>query len=212
MMHIVWHGHSCFEINNGTVIVVDPHDGRSLGIKPPSAAADIVLISHDHFDHNSFKSIRGSHKDMFAFAGEFEFGGCVFEGLQSDHDGMGGTKRGKNVMYKMKIDGVTICHCGDLGNMPDDDVICKIRNTDILMVPVGGVYTMDTTDVIRFIDAVRPRIIIPMHYRVGGLSIPLNSVDSFINVVGHNVEYVGNEIDFSADELPQETTVWVFSR
>ncbi|MCL2142930.1 MAG: MBL fold metallo-hydrolase [Methanomassiliicoccaceae archaeon] len=211
-MQIRWHGHSCFEITGTLTIVTDPHDGRSLGIMPPSASADIVLISHDHFDHNSFKTIRGSHKDVFAFVGEFEFGGSRFVGLGTDHDEAGGSKRGKNVMYLMEADGITICHCGDLGNIPDDDVVEKIKGVDILMVPVGGVYTMENRSVVKFIDMVGPRVIVPMHYRVGGLSIPLNTIDTFIDSVNYEAEHVGNEIDLSPDELPSETTIWVFSR
>ena len=211
-MQIRWHGHSCFEITDSATVVTDPHDGRSLGIMPPSASADIVLISHDHFDHNSFKTIRGSHKDVFAFVGDFEFKGLRFLGLGTDHDEAGGSKRGKNVMYVMKMDNISLCHCGDLGNMPDDDVIKKIKGIDILMVPVGGVYTIESRNLVKFIDAVRPRVIVPMHYRVGGLSIPLNSLDSFLNSVPYEVEHVGNEIDLSSDELPNETTVWIFSR
>ncbi|MCL2786790.1 MAG: MBL fold metallo-hydrolase [Methanomassiliicoccaceae archaeon] len=211
-MRIRWHGHSCFEITDRVTIVIDPHDGKSLGIKPPSASADIVLMTHDHSDHNSFKTIRESHKDVFAYTGEFEFKGLKFVGLQTDHDDRGGAKLGKNVMYMMNVDGISICHCGDIGKMPDADVMGRIKNVDILMVPVGEVYTMNVRDVIEFIEAVEPRVIIPMHYRVGGLSMPVNPVDSFLDMVGCDVEHVGNEMDVSADELPSETTVWVFSR
>jgi L-ascorbate metabolism protein UlaG (beta-lactamase superfamily) len=211
-MQIRWHGHSCFEITDSIRVVLDPHDGRSLGIKPPSASADIVLISHDHYDHNSFKSIRGEHKNVFAFVGEFDFKGVRFTGLPSDHDEFGGAKRGKNVMYVMNIDNVSICHCGDLGNIPGTDVTDKIKGVDILMIPVGEVYTMNLNNILKFIDIVGPRVIIPMHYRVGGLSIPVNSVDNFLDSVDHDIEHVGNEMDLSSDELPERTEVWVFSR
>ncbi|MDR0778037.1 MAG: MBL fold metallo-hydrolase [Methanomassiliicoccaceae archaeon] len=211
-MQIRWHGHSCFEITNDISIVIDPHDGRSLGIKPPSATADIVLMSHDHYDHNSYKSIRGEHKNVFAFAGEFDFKGVTFTGLPTDHDEFGGSKRGKNIMYTMNIDNVSICHCGDLGNIPEEKVLNKVKGVDILMIPVGEVYTMDIKNVIRFIDIVRPRVIIPMHYRTGGLSIPINPVDNFLDHLNYDVEHVGNEIDLSADELPDGTEVWLFSR
>jgi len=211
-MRIRWHGHSCFEIADPVTVVTDPHDGKSLGIWPPSVSADVVLISHDHFDHNSFKTVQGSHKVVFSFVGEFEFNGTRFVGLETDHDEADGKKRGKNVMYTMTMDGISICHCGDLGGMPDDGVLEKIAGVDVLMVPVGGVYTMDIHTLVKFIEKVEPRVIIPMHYRVGGLSMPINSVDRFIDSVEYNVEHVGNEIDLSADELPDETTIWVFSR
>jgi len=211
-MRIRWHGHSCFEITDPVTVVTDPHDGKSLGIWPPSASADIVLISHDHFDHNCFKIIRGSHKDVFAFVGEFEFGGLRFLGMETHHDEADGAKRGKNVMYTVTMDGISICHCGDLGSIPDDKVLERIAGVDILMVPVGGVITIENAQLIEFIEKIGPRVIVPMHYRVGGLSIPINTVDAFIDSVDYNVEHVGNEIDLSADELPSETTIWVFSR
>ena len=211
-MRIRWHGHSCFEITGRVTVVTDPHDGKSLGIKPPSTSADIVLITHDHSDHNSFKTVRGSHKDVFSFVGEFEFEGLRFLGLQTDHDECNGSKRGKNVMYVMNADGISICHCGDLGKVPDDETMEKIRGIDILMVPVGEVYTMNIKNVLRFIASVRPRVVIPMHYRIGGLSIPVNPLDNFLDATEYDVEHVGNEIDLSAEELPSETSVWVFSR
>jgi L-ascorbate metabolism protein UlaG (beta-lactamase superfamily) len=211
-MQIRWHGHSCFEITDGIGVVIDPHDGRSLGIKPPSATADIVLMTHDHYDHNSFKNIRGDHKNVFAFTGEFDFKDVRFTGLLTDHDEFGGSKRGKNVMYMMNVDNVSICHCGDLGNIPENKVLDKIKGVDILMIPVGEVYTMDIKNVVKFIDIVKPRVIIPMHYRTGGLSIPVNPVDNFLDSVDYDVEHVGNEIDLSADELPDVTEVWLFSR
>lgn len=211
-MKIRWHGHSCFEITDRVTIVTDPHDGRSLGIKPPSVSADVVLISHDHSDHNSFKTIKGTHKDVFAFSGDFEFKGLKFTGIQTDHDERGGAKRGKNVMYLMNIDGISICHCGDLGKIPEDDVLEKIKGVDILMVPVGEVYTMDMDSVLKFIGIIGPKVIVPMHYRVGGLSMPVNPVENFLDSVDLDIENVGNEIDVSSDELPAETAVWVFSR
>ncbi|MCL2607659.1 MAG: MBL fold metallo-hydrolase [Methanomassiliicoccaceae archaeon] len=211
-MRVRWHGHSCFEIIGHVTIVTDPHDGKSLGIKPPSAEADIVLISHDHSDHNSFMSITGYRKIVFAFVGGFDFEGIKFTGLQTDHDDAGGKKRGKNVMYSMTIDGISICHCGDLGKMPDENVIEKIKGTDILMVPVGGIQTMDVEELIRFIDTVDPRVIVPMHYRIGGLSMPINSVDAFLDAMNIEAEQIGDEIDLSADELPAERTIWMFSR
>jgi L-ascorbate metabolism protein UlaG (beta-lactamase superfamily) len=211
-MQIRWHGHSCFELADDVTVVTDPHGGKSLGIWPPSVSADVVLISHDHFDHNSFKTIRGTHKVVFAFVGEFEFNGQMFHGFGTHHDEVDGRKRGLNVIYTTTMDGISICHCGDLGDIPDDDILDQIAGVDILMVPVGGVLTMEMPKLKKFIEKVGPRVIIPMHYRVGGLSIPLNPVDTFLESMDHEVEHVGNEIDFSADELPSETTIWVFSR
>lgn len=214
-MLIRWHGHSCFEFGCelGTVLI-DPHDGKSIGIKPPSPRnTSVVLMSHDHYDHNMARVISGEHKDFLGKIGKFKAGPFEFEGIQSYHDDEQGSKRGMNSIYKFKIDGITICHCGDLGAIPDNKAMDKIRGSDILFVPVGANYTMGLPEVREFIDRANPRVIVPMHYRVFGLCIALLPLDDFLTMIpSENIDYVGNEIDLSYDELPEHSECWVFDR
>jgi len=211
-MLIRWHGHSCFEFSNGsTTVVIDPHDGRSLGIKAPVATADVVLMTHEHYDHNKPRAIKGNHEDFLGRNGTFESKGVSFTGFPSFHDYSEGSERGLNTIYMFKMDDVSVCHVGDLGCIPSDDIIQQIKGVDFLFIPVGEIYTLDLADIKRFIELVNPRIIVPMHYMVGGLSFRLGSLDNFLNMIPNDaIDFVGNEIDVTASELTVNRECWVF--
>jgi len=213
-MRIRWHGHACFEFEDSErTVVLDPHDGRSIGIKPPVASADVVLMTHNHNDHNAVRSISGKHTDVLSRNGLFDVKGFTVEGLHTYHDTTHGSERGENTMYLFEMDGISVCHCGDLGAMPDEDVLSKIRGVDILLVPTGEVFTMVLSEVRRFVEEVNPSIVIPMHYRVGGLSIPISPLDDFLELIPEdNIDYVGNEIDVYIDDITDLKACWVFDR
>ena len=211
-MRIVWHGHSCFEIDDGvTTIVIDPHDGKSIGVKPPSASANAVLMTHNHYDHSAARVIRGVHQNFMEERGVFDASGIRVEGFPSFHDSDGGDRFGFNTMYLFKMDSISICHCGDIGDLPSEYVLSKIRNVDILMVPVGETNTLRLPQVIEFIKMVSPKVIIPMHYHMCGLTIPFTTVEKFLDLLDCYFDFVGGEMDISSDELPQKTECWVFS-
>ncbi|MBR3409950.1 MAG: MBL fold metallo-hydrolase [Candidatus Methanomethylophilaceae archaeon] len=209
-----WHGHACFEFENGEhTVVIDPHDGRSLGIKPPAASADIVLMTHEHYDHRAAWIINGNHEDVMAREGRFSVKGLEVEGFRTFHDTTGGSERGMNTVYLFEMDGLRICHCGDLGCIPGDDIISRIKGVDILMVPTGEVFTMEMRDVRRFIELVNPTITVPMHYRVGGLTLPISTIDDFLEIIPEEyVDYIGNEIDVTPDDLTEMKECWIFER
>lgn len=212
-MRIRWHGHSCFEFSNGeTTIVIDPHDGRSLGIKPPAASANVVLMSHDHYDHNAARVIKGEHQNFLGFVGETEVRGSItIHGYATFHDYVGGNERGPNSIYKFEMEGITIAHCGDLGCIPSDDVLEAIKGVDFLFVPVGEVYTLELPDVKKLIELVNPRITVPMHYMVGGLAFRLSSLDKFLEMIPDNaVDFIGNELEIARSDLPDNKECWVF--
>ena len=211
-MRIVWHGHSCFEIDDGnTTVVIDPHDGKSIGINPPSASANAVLMTHAHHDHSAARVIRGIHDDFMEKRGIFDTVGIRVEGFPSFHDEDGGRKFGSNTIYLFRMDSLSVCHCGDIGTIPPQEILDKMKNVDILIVPVGETNTMGITDVLKLIDLVSPRIIIPMHYHMRGLSIPFSSVEKFLGELDYFFDFVGSEMDISKEELPQKTECWVFS-
>ena len=213
-MRIRWHGHACFEFEDSErTVVLDPHDGRSIGIKPPVASADVVLMTHNHYDHNAVRSISGKHTDVLSRNGLFDVKGFTVEGLHTYHDTTHGSERGENTMYLFEMDGISVCHCGDLGAMPEEGVLSKIRGVDILLVPTGEVFTMVLSEVRRFVEEVNPSIVIPMHYRVGGLSIPISPLDDFLELIPEdNIDYVGNEIDVYIDDITDLKACWVFDR
>ena len=212
-MRIVQHGHSCFEFADSRLtVVIDPHDGKSIGIRPPVVSADLVLMTHPHYDHNASRVVRGAHEDVMARLGEFEAKGLRVVGLPSFHDHSMGEDRGPNTIYLFEMDGLTICHCGDLGCIPDDGVMAAIKGVDLLFVPVGEVFTMPLPEVREFLERVNPHIIVPMHYRVGGLSIPLSPLDDFLAMIPEDaVAYIGNEIDLMPEDLPEMKECWVFT-
>lgn len=210
-MKISWHGHSCFEVHDGLVVVMDPHDGKSIGIKPPVVRADICLISHDHFDHNCSRIVYGE-PTVVREAGERVVKDLKIIGIPTFHDDEGGAKRGRNIVFRFEMDGMTFAHLGDLGQELTDAEIRSLGRVDVLFIPVGGVFTIDAAAARRLVDRIRPKVAIPMHFHYGGLSITISAVEPFLEgVPEESVLRVGNEIEFARDELPPQTEFWVFS-
>jgi L-ascorbate metabolism protein UlaG (beta-lactamase superfamily) len=212
-MRIRWHGHACFEISDGVTAVTDPHDGKSIGIPPPRVKADIVLVSHNHFDHNSVRSVRGANTRVFEKPGRFTDGGAEIVGVPSFHDDVGGQKRGPVVLFRFTLDGVRFCHLGDLGCILGEDELRQLGDVDVLFVPVGDIFTIDAVRAWEVIRSVNPLVAVPMHYRIGGLSLSIKTLDPFLAEVKEPTEVVnvGNEMVFDREDLPESLSIWVFS-
>lgn len=212
-MRIRWHGHSCFEIGGSVTIVTDPHDGKSLGIAPPKANADLVLMSHDHFDHNCVTLVSGSDTSVIRKPVMTVERGVRVEGIPAFHDTNGGSKRGQITIFKFELDGTTFCHLGDLGHELDEATVEKISPVDFLFVPTGAVFTVGPDSAKAVIDSVSPKVAIPMHYRMPGMTLSIQPIQNFLRLCDQkSVVKVGNEVEFSEDELPESgTEIWVFS-
>jgi L-ascorbate metabolism protein UlaG (beta-lactamase superfamily) len=212
MLQIRWHGHSCFEITNDLTIVTDPHDGKSIGIPTPSVEGDIILVSHDHYDHNSgIKTVEKEGSKVVTDGRKRNISNIEIYGVDSFHDEKHGAKRGSNIMFKFSMDEIRFCHLGDLGHELDDETVEKIGEVDILFIPVGGTFTVDDKQAWKVINKIKPKIIIPMHYKIGGLSLPIAGLDPFLEPAKHKVIYVGNEIDIEREDLPTEPEIWTFT-
>ncbi len=211
MPQIIWHGHACFEITDDLTIVTDPHDGKSIGIETPMVKGDIILVSHDHYDHNSVRTVEKKDSVVVRDAGKKNVKGIEIEGIESFHDEVKGAKRGKNIIFKFKVDDITFCHLGDLGHIPDKEILDKIGEVDILFIPVGGVYTLDADSAWETANLIKSKIIVPMHYKIQGLSLPISDVDPFLAKNKFKVIHVGNQIDIEKEDLPSEREIWVFS-
>ncbi len=210
-MIIRWHGHSCFEIDTGARIVIDPHDGRSIGLRPPRASADLVLITHDHFDHNAVRVVNGSFK-VIKEPGEYAFSGIKIKGIKAYHDTENGRRRGEITMFKVISEGISLLHVGDLGHVLLPDQISEIGHVDVLMTPVGGTYTVGPKEAYENVKLLKPSVIIPMHYKVPGLSLNLGPVDDFLKFFPESsVIYVGSSVEFTREDLMESPQVWVFS-
>jgi len=189
-MNIIWYGQSCFQIsssqgkNNHVSIIIDPLGG-DIGLKlPRKLEADIVLISHDHFDHNNIKAVSGSPL-VIKGPGEYDARGVFIQGISGYHDNSQGAERGNVTIYIIEAEGLRICHLGDLGQKElSSDQLEKIGEVDILMIPVGGVYTIDADEAIKIMAQVEPKITIPMHYQIPKLKIKLGGIDKFLKALG----------------------------
>ncbi len=146
-MELAWHGHSCFEIRGSRAVVLDPHDGRSLGIPPPSATADFVFVSHDHFDHNATRMVGGDPRVVDDRV-DGRVDGMAVKTLILPHDDVGGEKRGLVRAYQLHLDGMTFLHLGDVGAGPDTVELKNEERVSVLFVPVGGVFTVGPKEAI----------------------------------------------------------------
>jgi len=211
LLQIRWHGHSCFEITNEVTLVTDPHDGKSIGIHAPSVTGDIVLVSHDHYDHNSVKSVEKDGSKIVTDTRKRNISNVEIKGFETFHDESHGEKRGNNIIYKFTMEDIAFCHMGDLGHDLDENTVQKIGDVDILFIPIGGTFTLDATQAWRLIKKVKPRIAVPMHYKIGGLSLPITEIEPFLEKSKYEIIKVGNEIDIEKEDLPDEPEVWTFT-
>lgn len=169
-MDITYIGHSSFRIKGKTAtIITDPFDPSMVGLKFPVTDADIVTISHNHEDHNKIDLVKNTSM-VINGPGEYEVKEVSVIGISSYHDDKKGEERGKNTIYVYEIDDVTIAHLGDLGHSLSADVLEEIGSIDILMIPVGGKYTIDAAEAVKVVQSIEPSIIIPMHYRMEGMA------------------------------------------
>ena len=215
MVIIRWHGHACFEIvpSSGITIVIDPHDGASIGIKPPQVKADIVLITHEHFDHNAYRVVSKDKSEVISSReGEFEVQGVRIKGITAYHDPYKGRRRGSVVMYKIMVDDLEILHMGDVGHILTSEQVNEVGQVDVVMIPVGGTFTIGPEEAWRTLEVLRPRVAIPMHYWISGINLPLMPVDEFVSKASEEWEIVyhdTNQIELSKNALPKKLTVYV---
>lgn len=211
MLQIRWHGHACFEITDDVTLVTDPHDGKSIGIPAPNVTADIILVSHDHYDHNSVKSVEKEDSKVVTDERKRTIHGIEIQGIPSFHDEEKGAKRGRNIIFRFVVDSIRFCHLGDLGHELDEETVKQIGDVDVLFVPVGGTFTVDDKQAWNVIKAIKPRIVIPMHYKIGGLSLPISGIDAFLEQATYKIVSVGNEIDIEKEDIPDEPEIWAFT-
>lgn len=205
-MIITWLGHSCFKIqdknnSDGVTLVTDPFD-KSLGLKVPNIEADIVTVSHDHVDHSNVSALRGTPY-IIDSAGEYDIKGVLVEGINSYHDEKSGAERGRNIIYRIEVEGISICHLGDLGHVLDNKQLERLGGIDILLIPVGGKYTLDAAKAVEVISQIEPRIVIPMHYKTEGLKLEIDPLDKFVKELGLEPTHE-EKLKISKKELPAE--------
>ena len=186
-MEITYIGHSCFKIKGkDATIVIDPYDPKKLGYKLPKLEADVLLISHQHDDHNYTAGVTG-YTLLIDTPGEYESKGVAIQGLDTFHDEAKGAKRGRNIMYCIVIDDIAVLHVGDLGHELDKDTLEQLPYVDVLLIPVGGVYTIDAKTAAKVMSSIEPGYVVPMHYQtqdLTSLSEQLDGPEKFLNEMG----------------------------
>lgn len=174
-------GHSCFllEESTGTRVITDPYSS-DIGITLPPVSADVVTVSHSHYDHNNVKAVLG-HPMVIDKPGMHDVKGVQIFGLNTYHDEHNGAKRGSNVIFNIRMDGVNVCHLGDIGHGPSPMMIEAIGPVDILLIPVGGTYTIDAEVAKEYVDRLMPSVVIPMHFKTDDVNIDIEGVDTFLD-------------------------------
>jgi len=209
MAKIYWAGQSCFQIevsnsrDHSADIVIDPFD-EATGLKLPNLSADIVLITHDHHDHNNVKGVKGE-PFVIKGPGEYEIKEVFIHGIPSFHDDKEGKERGKNTIYLIEAEDLRFCHLGDIGQKElTDEQLEKIDAVDVLMIPVGGTYTIDSSEAQKIISQIEPRIVIPMHYALPKLKGEYDDVSKFLKTMGKPSITAQDKLIVKESTLPKD--------
>lgn len=211
-MTITYLGHSCFKLEgkeNQAVLIADPFNA-DYGLKVPKMEADILTISHQHKDHSNAEAVKGTDGKLFTInmAGEYEIKGVLIYGISSYHDGEQGAKRGANIIYRIEMDNISIAHLGDLGHIPSNEIFEKLEGVDVLLIPVGGAYTIGAKEAANIISQIEPRIAVPMHYKSGD-NVKMGDIDDvlpFLKEMGVSTSEGVNKLKLTKNDLPQGTT------
>lgn len=202
-MEIVFFGHACFKLKGKDVSVLcDPYDEK-IGIRPAVKwEADIVTVSHPHYDHNNVGAV-GGNPFVIDTPGEYDVKGVSIFGFPSFHDKKKGEERGKNTIFLIEIEGIRVCHLGDLGDFLSEEELEEIGEVDVLLVPVGGVYTISAKEAVQLISDIEPKIVIPMHYKFGKVNLDIEGLEAFCKEMGVKEEFV-DKISLNKKTLPEE--------
>jgi L-ascorbate metabolism protein UlaG (beta-lactamase superfamily) len=209
-MEITWLGHSCFLIKGkGKTIITDPCH-PDLGYRVGEPEADIVTLSHFHPGHSYIEAVANDPKQIKS-PGEYEIGGTFITGVASFHDNKKGEVRGKNTIYIIEMDGITLCHLGDLGHPLDSHLIEEIGDIGILFLPVGEVSTIPIDTAMEIVRQLEPPIVIPMHYKTEAFTGNLSPVGKFLDKM--RIKWIESKpkISITSSSLPSSTQTIVLN-
>ncbi|MFY9463327.1 MAG: MBL fold metallo-hydrolase [Candidatus Sungiibacteriota bacterium] len=203
-MVITWYGQACFKIQSGDlVIAIDPFD-KEIGFTPPRFRADVAMVTHGHHDHANLESLGG---EPFAITGpgEYEVKGVLVRGIETFHDAARGRERGLNTIYVIEVEGVRILHMGDFGEEKmREETLEAIGDIDILMIPVGGVYTIEGDAAAKIARQIESSIVIPMHYKIPGLKVPLQGSEQFLKEMGVKDPGAQEKLTIKKKDIPED--------
>ncbi len=209
-------GHACFVITlaSGKVVVMDPYRpqafGGALRYRALTTPADYVLVSHGHADHDGYKDVPGN-PEVIRTAGEHRMGEITVVGVPTFHDKRKGKERGDNLVFALDAEGVRVVHLGDLGHLLEASQVEELRPVSVLLVPVGGHFTVDAEEAWTIVETLRPRVVIPMHYKTPAVDFPIAGVEGFLRIAeAHGVpvkRFSNGKVEIPP--LPETTEVWV---
>ncbi len=210
-MKIKWLAHASFLVtsDNNQKLVTDPyHTGPGMSYRPVNETADIVTKSHDHGDHSNTGAIKGN-PTIVDKAGSQTVKGIEIKGVPAYHDEVKGSKRGTDLIFCFKMDGITVCHLGDLGHSLDQKQLAELGAVDVLMIPVGGYFTIDAREATAVAQSIKPRLVFPMHYKTPKADLPIHPVDEFISGKKNVRKVNASEYEVTKETLPKETEIIV---
>ena len=213
-MKIKWYGHAAFLITSdqGTKIIIDPYEpgafGGQLSYGKIKDQADIVLTSHDHADHNYTKDLPGAPQ-IVKGSGSKTVKGISMKGISTYHDPSKGSERGANTIFTLKMDNIQLCHLGDLGHLLSDKELLEIGPVDILLIPVGGFFTIDPKEATQVAEQIKPKILIPMHFKSEKCGFPIAPVEDFLKGKTNIKRPKVSEATFDKATLPQQMDIVV---
>ncbi len=205
-MEIVWLGHSSFRIRAREATVITDPCPPSTGYAIGKPTADIVSLSHDHDDHTYLKAVAGK-PTVIDGPGEYEISGAFLTAIPTYHDGERGGERGKNLVFIIEMEGIKICHLGDLGHAPTADQAEGMTGADVLMIPVGGDSTIDGAKAAEIVPTLDARIVIPMHYKTLVTKGDLESADRFLKEMQAAAVQAQPKLSLSYNTVPSDTQV-----
>jgi L-ascorbate metabolism protein UlaG (beta-lactamase superfamily) len=208
-MRIKWLGHACFLVTSegGVRIITDPYAvGGGINYSPIEETADVVLVSHDHGDHNNVSAVQGK-PEVIKGPGTKTAKGIGFRGVATSHDTSQGTQRGFNTIFCFTADDLTLCHLGDLGHVLSQAQVTEIGPVDILFVPVGGFFTIDATVADQVCNQLRPKVIVPMHFKTSKCAYPIAGVEDFLKGKKNVRRTMASEVEFQREKLPIATEI-----
>jgi L-ascorbate metabolism protein UlaG (beta-lactamase superfamily) len=205
-MEITWLGHSCFRLRGKQATIITDPFSPATGYNLGKQTANIVTVSHDHQDHNYTAGVGGS-PHIVSRPGEYEISGVLVIGLATYHDAVKGAERGKNTVFLLETEEMSICHLGDLGAPLSDSQIEEIGKVDVLMVPVGGVYTIGASAAAAMVRQMEPKIVLPMHYKTASGGANLEPLDNFLREFGVSALLPQAKLNVNKNNLPITTQV-----
>jgi len=203
-MKVKWLGHSCFLITSGdgVKIITDPYAvGGGINYCPIDETADVVVVSHGHDDHSNVSAVQGK-PEVVKGDGTKTAKGVQFKGVATYHDAAQGAQRGPNTIFCFTIDDIKLCHLGDLGHVLSPAQVSEIGTVDILLVPVGGFYTINASVASQVCDQLKPKIVIPMHFKTPNCAYPISGVDDFLKGKKNVRRVEDSEVDLERERLP----------